>query len=131
MGGEMNSEEGLRALESLHARLCVLERAYAKPLGPHYPTQVDKAINEIFFAASVPIDRAKGNLSSKELRDVVQEVYRLRSQHIDAIRANQDYVIKELKNKIAMRTMGGPQDEYENIGRQLNYVFKEAYLIPR
>ena len=69
---EMNTKESLRALESLHARLCVLGEAQAKHLGLIYSNS-NEALEEMLAIAQVPVSQTDGNLSVHRQNQIIEK----------------------------------------------------------
>ena len=130
---EMNSEEGLRALESLHVRLCVLERAHANRLGVQYPNHQIARI-DIFTTASFPIYKSRGNLSRPEIEALITKIVQELKDNGGVIDQNQFKI--DIADRIRHVTPVPYESTQVQIAKQtqltevFQVAFKRAFITP-
>ena len=129
MGGEMNSEEGLRALESLHDRLCVLERANSHRLGVKY-NNYNNTLGGIFALALPTINMADGKLSQAEQNVLAKKIATALKDNADLI-SDPNQFQRDIYEMIQQRTQtyirGVLDPHYYAVSHQMYTVFRVAF----
>ena len=122
VGWEMNTEVGLRALESLHERLCVLEEAKTRKLGTHYGKSHHENFDLIgvFNTAYQTILPYHGSLPDNLMKTLTSSI-RNSFEADHKIIANKLKFRDELDRMIMNRTYtkGRSQEAYDRVSAQL------------
>ena len=133
LGEEMNSEEGLRALESLHARLCVLERVNPHRLGKKF-ADYHSALKGILAFALPTVYRANGQLSQAEqiklsdsiVRELRQNLLEIETKYTNIHQFEKD-MYDEIRDRTITYTNGVPDPYYNKVTDQMISIFERAF----